>query len=189
MAPVLAFAKANAALLSLVGTAASIGTSMYGAKQQKKAMQGAQLQNEGLYNKYSLPSATAVGAQAKENRGQLAQARLGSYNNLIGNLAGRGFGSGSGLGIEGASNIESGYLQSLGKMTTDLLKFRNTRQFAPHGNMFATPVTGGTEAGIGKAGNLLDTVLGYTMMNSIMNPNTKNSNGDTSSLQLLPQQV
>ena len=168
MPALLPWIVANAA--PLIMSAATVGTAMYSAKKQEKGMETARMQNEALYNKYSLPSAPVVQAQATENRGALGQQRLGAYQNLVSNLAARGFGSGSGIGIQGASEIESGYLKSMGEAATNLTKFANTRQFGPTQGMFATPVSGAAETGMAKAGNLLDMAMGYNMMSKILRP-------------------
>ncbi len=152
----------------LAMAAFSTGTAMYSARKQEKATHEARAANEALYNKYSLPNAQAVNAQATINRGELGQARLGSYQNLTSNLASRGFGSGSGLGYKGASEIESGYLKSLGEMATNLTKFANTRQFSPNEGMYAQPISGAMETGVAKAGNIMDQALGYMMMQKVL---------------------
>jgi hypothetical protein len=60
----------------------------------------------------------------------------------------------------GAQGIEKGYLQALGKQSTDMTKFANTPMFGMPSSAYPTPVSGGVEAGLGG----LDTALGYYMM-------------------------
>jgi len=166
------FLAKNAIPLLLGG--ASIGTGMVSARKQKKSAlamaEQASIANEKTYNKYSLPSAAAVGAQATQNRGELGQARQGAYSNLTSSLAARGFGSGSGLAYKGAGDIESSYIKSLGQSMTELAKFQNTRQFGTPGALYQAPmnIPGATETGIAKGGNLLDTALGFMMMKNML---------------------
>ena len=148
--------------------AGSMGLSAYSADQQLKAYQDAQRQNLALYSQLSLPSGAAVGAAGEQNRGQLGQARLSAYQNLATNLAARGFGAGSGLGVKAAGDIESGYLKSLGEMATELTKFANTRQFGPSGDVYSTPVSGGMETALGKGSGLLDQAMGFYLMRNIL---------------------
>lgn len=146
----------------------SVGSSSLAADRQKKALEEARMANEAMYNQYSLPNQSALNAQATQNRGEAGQARLGAYQNLSSNLAARGFGSGSGLGVQAAGGIESNFLKSLGQQATELTKFGNTRQFAPPGSAYSTPVSGGLETALGKTSSLMDMALGYSMMNRLI---------------------
>jgi hypothetical protein len=153
----------------LAMTLASMGMSAAAAKKQQAAMEAALKANQGLYDQYSLPNQDLLNAQAVQNRGQLGQARSAAYRNLFNTMAARGFGSGSGLGTKGASQIEGNYVRSLGEMATELTKFGNTRQFAPPGSVYNTPTAGGTETALGKGANMLDQALGYMMMSNMIN--------------------
>jgi hypothetical protein len=159
--------------------AAAIGTQAWqGGVQSRRAdtanEQAQQAQQRALqqYQAISKPAPEVVGAQAAQNRGALGQARLGAYQNLAGNLAKRGFYSNSGIGIEGASNIEKGYLQGLAQQHAETTKFANTPQFAPpgaawpQGPQFSVP--GGLEASLGSAGNMMNTALGMYMANQAL---------------------
>lgn len=121
------------------------------------------------WEQLSKPNPAALEAAATQNRGQLAQAKLGAYQNLASNLASRGFGAGSGMGYGAAQNIEQGYLQGLGQSATELTKFGLTPQFAPPGGVYATPGVTPTAGGAmaGTAGNLMSNALGWTMMKSL----------------------
>jgi hypothetical protein len=165
----------------------SMGMSAAAAKKQAEAYAEAQAQNQALYEKYSLPNQDALNAQATQNRGQLGQARAAAYRNLFSNMASRGFGSGSGLGIQGAADIEGQYIKSLGEMATDLTKFGNTRQFAPSGAINATPMAGGTETALGKGANMLDQAMGYPMMSQMINQG--NTGNDFAKYALMMQQM
>jgi len=166
MAHVIAWMAANALPLSL--GAASIGTSLYQGNVQSRRAEHAQEDARNLYNQISLPSSEAVAAQATQNRGALGQARLGAYQNLTRNLASRGFGSGSGLGIKGATDIESAYLKGLGQQQTELTKFANTRQFGPSADVYGYSVPGGIESALGGGRNLLNSALGMYMANKAL---------------------
>jgi len=115
-----------------------------------------------------LPSQPALDAQAEQNRGALAQARLKSYQNLANRLAARGFGSGSGAFLKGSEEIESNYLQSLGQSQTELTKFANTRQFPPGSDAYGYSVPSGSEAALGSSGGILNTALGMYMANQML---------------------
>lgn len=142
---------------TILPMAASAGLSMYSNQQQNEAMKKAAQQNQALWQSTAFPNQAAVDASAIQNRGALGQARLGSYQNLANQLAARGFGSGSGLGVKGASNIESGYLQGMGKMLTDLTKFQNTPSSGLPQGAYYQP---GTTAG-GAGANTLGSALGF----------------------------
>jgi len=148
-------------IVPLISTAASLYSSQSMARKTEHAQKNAMKQ----YDQLSLPNESAVNAQATQNRGELAQARLGAYQNM-GSIATWGFGPGSGLMEGGAREIESGYLKSLGDMATDLTKFSNTRQFAPPGQAYAS-ATPGMSQGLGQMG---DQYLGYSILNKIINP-------------------
>ncbi len=96
------------------------------AEKAQKESQAIAMQNQQLWQQTAFPRPEAVSAAATENRGQLGQARLGSYQNLANQLAARGFGSGSGLMARGGADIERGYGQAYGNMLTGLTKFANT---------------------------------------------------------------
>ena len=163
-----AFLSAHAAPLSLGLGAASLGASMYQGKRAKDRAEGARQQSLAMWDKYSKPDPSVLEAQAKQNRGQLGQARLGAYKNLASSLAARAFGSGSGLGIEGAGNIESGYLRGLAQSQTDQTKFAGTRQFGMPESAYGVSVPGGIESGLGQMGGILDTALGMFMANKLL---------------------
>jgi hypothetical protein len=154
----------------LIGT---LGTGLMSYKQgqmQSNRAGNAQQDAQQFYDKTSLPNSTAVQAQATQNRGELGQARLGAMGNLSKNLAARGFGSGSGLGIKGATDIESAYVKGVGESQTELTKFANTRQFAPGQDAYGTSVPGGGENAMGTGGGMLNTALGMYMANKMLNP-------------------
>ncbi len=154
----------------LIGTIGQ-GVMSYKQGQMQSSRAGkAQRQAQGFYNETSLPNSEAVQAQATQNRGQLGQARLGAYGNLSKNLAARGFGSGSGLGIKGATDIESAYVKGTGESQTELTKFANTRQFAPGQDAYGYSVPGGGESAMGAGGGMLNTALGMYMANKMLNP-------------------
>jgi len=142
-----------------------------GAAQSRRA-EHAQEDARNFYNQTSFPAPAAVNAQATQNRGQLGQARLGSYQSLSKELASRGFGSGSGLGMKGAMDIESAYLKGLGQQQTELTKFANTRQFAPTPDAYGYSVPGGAENALGGASNMLNTALGMYMANKALTGTT-----------------
>ena len=125
-------------------------------------------QQRARWAEMSKPDPGALEAAATQSRGQLAQARLGSYQNLASNLAARGFGAGSGLAAGGAQDIERGYLQSLGQMGTELTKFGLTSQFAPPGGAFgATGQLGAAGAAAGTGANLMGSAYGWSMMKNL----------------------
>ena len=169
MPQVIPFIAANASwLVPAATTAGSLGgTYLMGREQSKRSGEAAE-DARRFYQQTSLPSQAAVSAQAVQNRGALGQARLGAYQNLSKELASRGFGSGSGLGIKGAGDIESAYLRGLGQSQTELTKFANTRQFAPGADAYGYSVPGGTESMLGGMGGLLNTALGMYMANKML---------------------
>ena len=151
--------------------ALGIGASMYqGRKAEKRAEK-----NMEQWQQISKPDPKALEAAARQNRGQLAQGRLGAYQNLISNMAARGFGSGSGLMVEQASkNIEGPYLKALGQSADELTKFGLTPMFGPPSSAFAT--TGGWESALGKGGDMMDTAMGYYTMKNLLGGSGGGSN-------------
>jgi len=144
-------------------------TARNAANQNQQIAQNAASQNQQIWQQNSYPQPAAVQAAAKENRGELGQARMSAYQNMASNLAQRGWGSGSGIGRAGAANIEKGYLQTLGKQATDMTKFANTPMFGMPSNayvnpQYVTPVSGGTESALSG----MDTALGYYMMSRML---------------------
>jgi len=135
--------------------------------QQAARAREAQKKSEALYRETSQPQPEAIGAQDTQNRGKLGQARAGAYQNLSKQLAARGFGSGSGLGIKGATDIESNYIKGIGESNTELTKFANTRQFAPGADTYGYSVPGGKENMFGNMGN---TMMGMYAMNRMLTP-------------------
>ena len=135
-----------------------------GVAQSQRARE-AQKKSEALYRETSQPESAAIDAQSAQNRGKLGQARAGAYQNLSKQLAARGFGSGSGLGIKGATDIESNYIKGIGESNTELTKFANTRQFAPGADTYGYSVPGGKENMFGSMGN---TMMGMYAMNRML---------------------
>lgn len=169
-----AFATPLLPMLGLGMTASSL----QGNAQAKRA-KDAQDDAQDFYAQTSLPQPAAVAAQETQNRGQLGQARLGAYQNLSKNLASRGFGSGSGLGLKGATDIESAYVKSLGQSATDLTKFANTRQFAPGPDAYGYSVPGGAENMFGSGSNMLNSALGMYMASKALGGGGFNWGGQT----------
>jgi hypothetical protein len=151
----------------LVGT---LGSAYLQNSMQSNRANDAQGDAQKFYQQTSLPNSAAVNAQAVQNRGALGQAKLGAYGSLSKNLAARGFGSGSGLGIKGATDIESTYVKGIGESQTELTKFANTRQFPPGSDAYGYSVPGGTENALGAGGGMLNTALGMYMANKMLNP-------------------
>jgi hypothetical protein len=143
-----------------------------------------QADQRAYYDQVSLPNSAAVNAAAVQNRGQLGQARLSAQQSLGKNLAARGFGSGSGLGIKGATDIESAYIKGIGQSQTELTKFANTRQFSPTtlqppglrfagqqplgSDVYGYSVPGGGESALGSGSNMLNTATGMYMANKML---------------------
>jgi len=166
-------------LVAAVGTTAYSGISSHQQKvEAHKEAREERARSAAQWEELSKPNPAALEAAATQNRGQLAQARLGSYQNLASNLASRGFGAGSGIGYGAAQNIEQGYLQGLGQSSTELTKFGLTPQFAPPSGVYAspgvTPTAGGAMAGTGA--NLLGSAYGWTMMKNLFGNQTPTIN-------------
>ena len=155
------------ALVPLVAVAASVGGSMLKGSMDRRAAEKSQKKAMQQWQSTAYPNKASVDAAAVQNRGQLGQARLGSYQNLASNMAARGFGSGSGLIAEGAGGIEKGWLQALGRSGTELNKFANTPMWGPPSGAYSSPMSGAMSAGIGQGGGLLDQYLGYYMINKM----------------------
>jgi len=139
-------------------------------EKEKKAAQRAQQGTLDIWKQTAYPNQAAVNAAATENRGALGQTRMGAYQNLASNLAGRGFGSGSGMGLKGASNIENAYLQTIGKMNTDLTKFSNTPQWQPPGGAYPTAASslGYGYGALTESNDLIEAALGYAAMMAML---------------------
>ena len=164
-------------IIPVVLSIASASTSAVRASQAKVTAKHESQRQRAAWEQMSKPDPAALQAMATQSRGQLGQARLGSYQNLAANLAARGFGSGSGLAAQGAQDIERGYLQSLGQSATELTKFGLTPQFAPPGGAFGPTGQVSTAGAIaGKGENLMDTALGWTMMKSLYGTPTGQTN-------------
>jgi len=152
-------------LMAIGGLGSVVGEGISGM-MGKKREEGAAESAQQAWARMSKPSSEAVSAAATENRGALAQGRLGAYSNLMSNLAARGFGSGSGLMARGAGNIERGYLQGLGESTQKLTQWANTPMFGPPSAAYAKSVPGGLESAFGKSSNLLDSAMGlFSILN------------------------
>jgi len=126
-----------------------------GQQAQKTARQTAQA-NQQTWQQNAYPQQAYLDAQAAQNRGELAQARLGSYQNLASNLATRGWGPGSGLMRGGAQTIESNYLKGLGKQASDITKLGATPMFGMPSQAYQQPVAGGTQSAL----DSMDAALG-----------------------------
>ena len=153
---------------ALAGGAASTGASMYQAKQAEKRAEESAARDRAAWESMSKPSMAALEATAKGQRGQLGQARSGAYRNMAQNLASRGWGSGSGVGASGAAQIEGSYMRSLAQMANDMVKQANTPMFGPPGSAYQQSVPGMGEAGAAKASGMLDTYLGFMMMQKML---------------------
>ena len=158
-------AAAGASFAPWVVPAAMGAASLGGSYLQGQAAKNQAKRAEEQWKENAYPNEAAVNAAATENRGALGQARSGSYQNLASNLAARGFGSGSGIGIGGGANIEKSYLQGIGKMQTDLTRFRNTPQFGMP--QAAYPTQSPTGAMLGVGGSMMDKAMGYYMMKNL----------------------
>ena len=170
-------AQALPILLPIILSAATTAYSGISAHQQKVEAHKEAREQRAAWQAMSKPDPGALEAAATQNRGQLAQARLGSYQNLASNLAARGFGSGSGLAVGEAQNIERGYLQRIGQSATELTKFGLTPQFAPPGGAFgATGQIGAGGAMAGTGANLLGSAYGWTMMKNLLGNQTPTIN-------------
>jgi len=144
-----------------VSPALSLAGTMYAQNQQQEAAKKAQRQNVALWQQTAFPRPEAISAAATENRGQLGQARLGSYQNLANQLAARGFGSGSGLGYRGGADIERGYGQAYGNMLTGLTKFANTPTSGLPAQAYYQPQQSAMGAGTNWFTSYLDQSRGY----------------------------
>lgn len=174
----------QAAIPMIVMAAMTAASTMYQASEAKESAHDAQKKNEAMarqtaeanrkaWEDMSKPNEAAVEASATQNRGALAQSRLGAYQSLANQMASRGFGSGSGIMAKGAGDIESSYLKALGNQQTELTKFANTPMFgapssAYQSNVFQQPVSGAVSSGLSG----LDTAMGYYMMNNLLKNNT-----------------
>lgn len=125
--------------------ATMMGSGYIQGQQAKKTAQQAASQNQQTWQQNAYPNAAAVNAQATENRGELGQARSSATKDYFNQLAGRGWGSGSGVGAAGVSTINKGYLQSLGQNATAMTKLKNTPMFGMPSQAYVSPVSGGTE--------------------------------------------
>ena len=158
-----------------VSPALSLAGTMYAQNQQAEAAKKAQRQNLALWQQTAFPRPEAISAAATENRGQLGQARLGSYQNLANQLAARGFGSGSGLGYRGAADIERGYGQAYGDMLTGLTKFANTPTSGLPAMAYNQPQQSAMGAGVNWFTGYLDQARGYNdIMKLIQRMNEEN---------------
>ena len=165
---------------SWVSPALSFAGSMYAQRQQQDAAEKAQRQNMALWQQTAFPRPEAMAAAATENRGQLGQARLGSYQNLANQLAARGFGSGSGLMARGGADIERGYGQAYGNMLTGLTKFANTPTSGLPGQAYNQPQQSAMGAGVNWLAGYLDQSRGYQDIIKLiqqMNQQNRNTGG------------
>jgi len=163
-----------------VSPALSLAGTMYSQRQQQQAAEKAQKQNMALWQQTAFPNQAAMTAAATENRGQLGQARLGSYQNLANQLAARGFGSGSGLMARGGSDIERGYGQAYGNMLTGLTKFANTPTSGLPAQAYAQPQQSAMGAGMNWFTGYLDQSRGYQDIIKLiqqMNQQNRNTGG------------
>ena len=125
--------------------AAMMASGYFQGNQAQKNVQQAAQQNQQTWQQNAFPRPEAVNAQATENRGELGQARSAATKDYFNQLASRGWGSGSGVGAAGVSNINKGYLQALWQNATAMTKLKNTPMFGMPSQAYVSPVSGGTE--------------------------------------------
>ena len=151
-----------------VMAAGSMAFQAYQAREARKATEEAARQNLQTWQQTAYPSAQAVKAAEQSAKGQLGQARSASYRNLAEQMAARGFGPGSGLMAREAGQIESGYMQSLADVLSDITKFANTPQWAVPSSAYKTATQSPLGAALGTGSNYLDTAYGYMLMNQLL---------------------
>ncbi len=152
-----------------LGAGGLVGNMVQG-NQAKVAANTAAREARSQWKANAFPSDAAVNAQATQNRGQFAQARLGAIQNVASNRAARGFGSGSGEMAGAMGDINKGYLESLGNMNTELIKFKNTPMFGFPQQGYGTPNLGGLGSAAGNMSDMLEMGAGL-MFAKQMYPN------------------
>ena len=152
--------------------AGSLGASYMQGEKAKKDAQEAQRNAMAMWQNTAYPSNSAVDAMATKGRGELGQARLKGYQNLSSNLAARGWGSGSGIGVKGAADIESNYLKTLGEQQTQLTQFKATPQWGPPPGAYPQNVPSGATNMLGTGGDMLNTALGMMAMQKLIGGGT-----------------
>ncbi len=125
--------------------AAMMASGYFQGNRAQRNMQQTAQQNQQTWQQNAFPRPEAIAAQSAENRGQAAQDRFGATKAYFNDLAARGWNSGSGIGAAGVSNINKGYLQSLGQNATAMTKLKNTPMFGMPSQAYQSPVSGGTE--------------------------------------------
>jgi hypothetical protein len=153
--------------ISLALTAVSSAANWYQTKSSGRKARHAQEAAMARWKDVAYPEKKAVAATERQQLDKLAQARSLSYQNLATNLAARGFGSGSGLGVGDAKDIESGYAKALGQSATELTKFKHTPLFQPPSQAYPSYT-----AGENPYGSLQSAAGYYSMMNMLNNGGT-----------------
>lgn len=164
-------AGAGAAFSPWVIPAALAGASTIGGmvqgNQAKVAANASAREARQTWQANAFPNDATVNAQATQNRGSLAQARLGATQNLTSGLATRGFGPGSGAMAGGLGNINKGYLEGLGNMNTELTKFKNTPMFPFPQQGYNTPTLGALGTGVGQTSGLMGDAFEFMMLEKL----------------------
>jgi hypothetical protein len=135
----------------------------------------------------AFPSEDVVAGMKEQGITELGRAKQGSYSQMASNLAARGIGPGSGLMTGGSEELEKGYLQAMGGLTSELSKWAKSPMFQmPSGGY------GGYSPYIPTSyppntGSMLDTAFGMMMAQQMMGygggykPNTMNVTWDSTS--------
>ena len=146
----------------------SMGMGMLQGQQQQKAAEKSQKKAMATWQQTAYPSPTAVGAEESNLMAKAAQQRLGATKNIASELAGRGFGSGSGLMAERVMGINQDYLGRISDISTQMAKLRTAGPFwGPPSAAYGIPTSGALEAGMGKGSSMLDTAMGFYMMKNL----------------------
>ena len=116
----------------------------------------------------AFPSADVVSGMKEQGAVNLAETRSGSYESMASNLAARGIGPGSGIMQGESAELEKGYMQAMGSLTSELDKFGASPMFQmPSGGY------GGYSPYIApnyypSQGSALDTAFGMWMAQQMM---------------------
>lgn len=116
----------------------------------------------------AFPSKGVVAGMKKEGKANLARVKLGSYEQMASNLASRGMGPGSGLMVGGSEELEKGYMQAMGSLTTELDKWGESPMWQMPGGGYGgySPYIAPTYTSGG--GSALDTAFGMYMAKMMM---------------------
>lgn len=139
-------------IVPLASVAISAGSAAWQTSEKKSAASKGRRRQRALWQATAFPSA----AEKEAATGKLGQARQASYQSLATELASRGMGPGSGVGVKRGRGIEAGYGKAYAHLISEMSKPRWPLGGMPY---YGGPGVGG--AAVGAGADALNEAMGY----------------------------